>query len=128
MKNPPLNIGIIGAGSWGTALATLLAYNEHKVTLWVYENELHEYLLANRQNHFYLPGITLPESIFPTQSFSEAVRKKDFLVSAVPSHLVRKIISECTPFLDPQTIIVSVPRELKTIPHAYFDYLKKNSS
>ena len=113
MKNSPLNIGIIGAGSWGTALATLLAYNDHNVTLWVYENELHEHLLTNRQNHFYLPGVTLPESIFPTQSFSEATRKKDLLVSAVPSHLVRKILGECVPFLDSQTIMVSVSKGIE---------------
>ncbi len=113
MKNSPLNIGIIGAGSWGTALATLLAYNDHKVTLWVYENELHEHLLTNRQNHFYLPGVSLPESVFPTQSFSEATRKKDLLISAVPSHLVRKILSECVPFLDSQTIMVSVSKGIE---------------
>ena len=113
MKKSPLNIGIIGAGSWGTALATLLAYNNHKVTLWVYENEVHEHLLTNQQNHFYLPGVTIPESVFLTQAFSEVSRKKDFLISAVPSHLVRKILSECVPFLDPQTIIVSVSKGIE---------------
>jgi glycerol-3-phosphate dehydrogenase (NAD(P)+) len=74
---------------------------------------LHEHLLIDRQNHFYLPGITLPETIFPTQSFSEVTLKKDLLISAVPSHLVRKILSECIPFLDSQTIIVSVSKGIE---------------
>ena len=113
MKNLPLNIGIIGAGSWGTALATLLAYNDHKVTLWVYENELHEHLLTHQENNFYLPGITIPDSVFPTQSFSDVSRQKDLLISAVPSHVVKKILSECVPFLDPQTTIVSVSKGIE---------------
>ena len=113
MKNSPLNIGIVGAGSWGTALATLLAYNDHRVTLWVYENDLHEHLLTHRENHFYLPGVIIPESVFPTQSFIEVSRKKDLVVSAVPSHVVRKTLSECVPFLGSQTIIVSVSKGIE---------------
>jgi len=112
-KKFPLNIGIIGAGSWGTALALLLAYKEYKVTLWVYEKELHEHLLTHQENHIYLPGITLPDSIFPTQSFPEVAQKKDLVISAVPSHLVRKIVSKCVPFFDPQTTIVSVSKGIE---------------
>ncbi|WAC09013.1 MAG: NAD(P)-dependent glycerol-3-phosphate dehydrogenase [Thermodesulfobacteriota bacterium] len=131
MKNSPLNIGIVGAGSWGTALATLLAYNDHKVTLWVYENEVLEHLLTNQENHFYLPGFLIPDSIFPTQSFAEVSQKKDLVVCAVPSHLVRKVLSKCVPFLDPQTILVSVSKgiendTLMTISDIFKKILPKN--
>ena len=88
MENSYLDIGIIGAGSWGTALATLLAFNGHRITLWVYEQELYEHIVTNRENHFYLPSVSIPDSIIPTQSLSQASSDKDLVVSAVPSHLV----------------------------------------
>jgi len=113
VENSYLDIGIIGAGSWGTALSTLLAYNGHKITLWVYEKELYEHILANRDNHFYLPGASIPGSVLPTQSFPQACSKKSLIVSAVPSHLVRVIMSECVAHVDERAIIVSVSKGIE---------------
>lgn len=112
-KDSSLDIGIIGAGSWGTALATLLANNGHKITLWVYEKELYEHIVTNRENHIYLPGVPIADAVTPTQSFSEASTKKDLLVSAIPSHLVRNIISQCVPHVGSQTPIVSVSKGIE---------------
>ncbi|MBW1679353.1 MAG: NAD(P)-dependent glycerol-3-phosphate dehydrogenase [Deltaproteobacteria bacterium] len=131
MESSSLAIGIIGAGSWGTTLATLLAYNGHKITIWVYEKELYENILKHRENHIYLPNATIPDSVIPTQSFSEASQKKDLFVSAVPSHLVRPIITRCVPYLDCRTTIVSVSKgiendTLKSISSILKDILPKN--
>jgi len=131
MEGSALNIGIIGAGSWGTALSTLLSYNGHKITLWIYEKELYENILTQRVNHIYLPGVSIPDSVIPTQSFSEASAGKDILVSAVPSHLVRQIISNCVPYLNHRTIIVSVSKgleseTLKTISNIFQEIFPKD--
>ena len=131
MGNSSLNIGIIGAGSWGTALSTLLSCNGHKITLWVYEKELYENILSHRENHIYLPDVPIPESLNPTQSFSEVSRNKEVLVSAVPSHLVRQVISNIVPYVDQRTIIVSVSKgieneTLKTISSVFQEILPKN--
>jgi glycerol-3-phosphate dehydrogenase (NAD(P)+) len=126
----PLKIGIIGAGSWGTALATLLAFNGHAITLWVYEAELYEDMVRGRENHIYLPGISLPEAVTPTQSFSEASSEKDLLVSAVPSHLVRSVIGQCIPYVNVETTMVSVSKgiendTLKCMSEIFNDILTK---
>lgn len=108
-----MDIGIIGAGSWGTALALLLAGNGHHITIWAYEGEVCEHIRIHRENHIYLPGFTIPAFVTPTESYAEASRNKQLLVSAVPSHLVRAVIANCVPHLDPQTTIVSVSKGIE---------------
>lgn len=113
MAQISLDIGIIGAGSWGTALSILLAYNGHTITLWVYEKELYETLLINRDNPIYLPGVSIPDSVTPTQSLSQVSSNKHIIVSALPSHLVRGIMSTCASFMDQRTIVVSVSKGIE---------------
>lgn len=108
-----LEIGIIGAGSWGTALANLLSSNGHGVTLWVYEEEVCAYLSAHRENHVYLPGIVVPAAVTATQALAEAARNKSLLISAVPSHLVRSVFGACVPYIDHRTIVVSVSKGIE---------------
>lgn len=112
-KHASLDIGVIGAGSWGTALALLLAHNHHRVTLWVYEKEVCDHIASHRENHIFLPGVHLPESIRPTRSLPEACRSQDLLVSAVPSHLVRKIMRSCGGHISPHTLLVSVSKGIE---------------
>ncbi|MBN2466731.1 MAG: NAD(P)H-dependent glycerol-3-phosphate dehydrogenase [Deltaproteobacteria bacterium] len=108
-----LDIGVIGAGSWGTALAILLAKNGHRVTLWVYEDEVYDQIGAFHENRIYLPGFQLPGRIAPSRSLAEASSKKDLIVSALPSHVVRHVIHQCVPFLETRTIIVSVSKGIE---------------
>ena len=131
MENPSLDIGIIGAGSWGTALSTLLAFNGHKITLWVYEKELCEHILTHRENHIFLPNVPIPDSIIPTQSFFQAAANKDLVVSAVPSHLVRDIMGKWVSHVAQRTSIVSVSKgieagTLKTISGIFQERLPKH--
>jgi len=113
MERSLFDIGIIGAGSWGTAIASLLAHNGHRITLWVYEDEVCKHIANHRENHVYLPGIPIPDLVRPTQSFSEASTKKDLIVSAVPSQLVRQIMSKCVPSIDNRTTIVSLSKGIE---------------
>ena len=128
MNASSLHVGVIGAGSWGTALATLLAHNGHHVALWVYEEDVCSTIRTKRENNVYLPGFVIPESVVPTQSIEEVSRDKPLVVSAVPSHLVRTVLTKAVPYFDAEAILVSVSKgieneTLKTIAGVFTDIL-----
>lgn len=106
-------IGVIGAGAWGTALAMLLADKGHNVTLWMYENDLAEETARTRENRVFLPEFTLPDSIAVTSSLKTAVTEKQIILSVVPSHTVRTMATQITPFLSKDAIIVSASKGLE---------------
>jgi len=87
-----LNIGVIGAGSWGTALADLLARNGHAVTLWVFEADLAERLRSQRENDLYLPGFPLAPALTFTADLQLATRGKQMLVLVPPSQVLRGVV------------------------------------
>ncbi len=82
-------IGVIGAGSWGSALAFLLSLNGHEVTMWSKIEEEIQMLKEEREHKEKLPGVKLPESILFTSDLKEASIEKDVLVLAVPSPYTR---------------------------------------
>lgn len=92
-------IGVVGAGSWGTALARLLAVNGYPVELWSYEEEIADQINRDRENKNFLPGVPLPVSIEPTTRLSAVLDQKDMLVLAVPSHFFRNVLNQMMPFL-----------------------------
>lgn len=92
-------IGVVGAGSWGTALARLLAVNGYPVALWSYEEEIADQINRDRENKIFLPGVPLPVSIEPTTRLSAVLDQKDMLVLAVPSHFFRNVLNQMMPFL-----------------------------
>ncbi len=106
-------IGVIGAGSWGTTLANLLAEKGFEITLWVYEKDLQEIIKERRENPFYLPKIRLSEAILPTNSLEEASRDKEIILCVLPSFAVRGVISQVIPYLSPETIIVSATKGME---------------
>ena len=83
-------IGVIGAGSWGIALAYLLSNNGHNVTVWSRSQESVDKLTAYHGNEDKLPNVFLPDSVKFTCSMEEAVSGKDILVLVVPSKSVRE--------------------------------------
>src|ERR1035441_3852273 len=93
------NIGVIGAGSWGTTLADLLAKKGHSVTLWAFEPELVIEMASTRMNGPFLPGITLSPGLRYTNSLEEAVAGKKILLFVTPSQVVRGIIKTTLPFI-----------------------------
>lgn len=107
-------IGVIGAGSWGTALSMVLSDNGHQVTLWTRnESQAHE-INVQRMNSKYLPGRRLSDQIKATTSLESAVRNKEALFIVVPSHVVRSISDKIIPMLDPECIVIHAIKGIET--------------
>lgn len=107
------NIGVIGAGSWGIALALLLSNNGHQVTVWsVIEDEI-KMLKENHEHKDKLPGIKLPETIEYTTDLAAAVTGKDLLVLAVPSPFTRGTSKLMKEFVSEGQIIVNVAKGIE---------------
>ena len=103
-------IGVIGAGSWGTALAWLLANNGHEVTLWsVMEDEV-KMLNEKREHISKLPGVKLQDTISITTDLEAAMKGKDVLVLAVPSPFTRSTSHMMQPFVAEGQLIVNVAK------------------
>ena len=106
-------ISIIGAGSWGTALAKLLAGNGHEVTMWsIVEDEI-RMLQENHEHLTKLPGVKLPDDIVFTTDMECAVKGKDILVLAVPSPYTRSTSRTMAPYVSEGQIIVSVAKGIE---------------
>ncbi len=105
-------IAVIGAGSWGTTLANLLAEETERVTLWVREEALYRLILETRENESYLPGVRLSDNLHPALSLEECFRNHHLLVCALPSHAVRIIFRSGRPYLEKNTLIVSATKGL----------------
>ncbi len=102
-------IAVIGAGSWGTTLAILLAERDNEIRLWVYEKDLLKAIKGKRENSLYLPGYILPENINPTGDLRGAVESCDIIVSVVPSHAVRDIFEHLKDYM-PDIPVVSATK------------------
>ena len=94
------NIAIIGAGSWGTALAIRLAPNVGKIRLWVYEPELCESLRKTRVNDLYLPGLFIPENVEPAGDLRSALTEAEIVLTVLPSQHVRSVYQRMLSVMD----------------------------
>lgn len=106
-------IGILGAGSWGTALAIVLAGNGHQVTLWsAVESEINM-LKSYREHKDRLPGIKLPDSIIIEGDIKKACQEKELLVFSVASPYVRSTAKMAAPFIKKGQVIVNVAKGIE---------------
>jgi glycerol-3-phosphate dehydrogenase (NAD(P)+) len=108
-----MEIGVIGAGSWGTTLADLLAKKGFAVTLWAYEKDLVERMGRSRENDLYLPGVALSENLSFTSDLTEAVAAKNVLVLVPPSQIMRQVMSRAVPHIAPETVVVSASKGIE---------------
>ena len=108
-----VEVGVIGAGSWGIALAKLLHTNGNKVTVWsIVEDEIK--MLKEKHEHVdKLPGVKLPEDILFTTDLAETVQQKDVLVLAVPSVFTRSTAKSMAPYVTEKQIIVCVAKGIE---------------
>ncbi len=106
-------IATLGAGSWGTVLAMLLAANGRQVRLWARDVALAQALAKERENRRYLPGISLPETILPTSELEEALEHASIAVFAVPSGAVRTVAQHACPFIGPSMLLLSAAKGLE---------------
>jgi glycerol-3-phosphate dehydrogenase (NAD(P)+) len=111
------SIAVIGAGSWGTALAVAAARNRHDVTLWAREPEIANLIATERKNPFYLSDLELPANIRATASLEEALCPSSSVLIVVPSHAFREMTEQMRPFLSREMILVSATKgvENKTL-------------
>lgn len=107
------NVGVIGAGSWGTALALLLNKNGHSVTVWSISEEEINMLSAEREHKSKLPGVKIPDDMTFTTNMEEAVRGKDVLVLAVPSKFTRGTARNMKDYVAEGQIIVDVAKGIE---------------
>lgn len=109
----PSAIAILGAGSWGTALAVHLARIGHEVRVWSIESPVVEDMRTRRANAVYLPGVLLPTAVSATMDLGEALAGAALVVVAVPSHAVRIVARHAVGLLHPGATIVSVAKGLE---------------
>lgn len=107
------NVGVLGAGSWGTALSVLLSDNGNQVTIWSIDPSEVEMLSTDREHKTKLPGVAIPETIQITRELETAIRGKDFLVLAVPSPFTRSTARKMCPFVAAGQIIVDVAKGIE---------------
>jgi glycerol-3-phosphate dehydrogenase (NAD(P)+) len=110
-------IGVVGAGSWGTALASLLGMKGYPVELWVYEKEVKDSIADVHENKLFLPGIPLSENITPSNDIAGVVSDKDLVLVVVPSHVMRETALLFAPYLSDQTILVSASKGIENKTH-----------
>ena len=106
-------VGVLGAGSWGTALSVLLDDNGHQVTIWSIDGNEVKMLDEKREHELKLPGVKLAEDMVITGDLETAVRGKDFLVLAVPSPFTRETARKMKPYVADGQIIVDVAKGIE---------------
>jgi len=106
-------VAVLGAGSWGTALAMHLARVGHDVRLWARDPATVRDIRERRANVVYLPDILLPEGVTPTASLADAVAETELVVCAIPSHGCRTVLRETAPHLERRAILVSATKGLE---------------
>ena len=107
-------IAVLGAGSWGTALAVHLGRVGHDVRLWARDAQVAADVAARRANAIYLPDITLPERVRVTAALDEALEGAGLVVSAIPSHGCRAVLRAAAPRMKPHATVVSATKGLET--------------
>ncbi len=113
LNSNKLKIGVIGAGSWGTALAGYLSKKRHVVYLWGHRKEFIKELTTFKENKRYLPDFIFPESLFPTSNIEEAVIGSSIICMVVPSHGFRSVFKNITPFIQPDTSLISAVKGIE---------------
>lgn len=112
-----MKIGVIGAGSWGTALANLLGMKGYAVDLWVFENNVKNQICNLHENQTFLPGVKLSDNLNPTNDLARVASEKNLLLIVVPSHVMRETATRLEGTLSSKTIIVSASKGIENITH-----------
>ncbi|MEW5725024.1 MAG: NAD(P)H-dependent glycerol-3-phosphate dehydrogenase [Thermodesulfobacteriota bacterium] len=109
----PEKLAVVGAGSWGTALAWHLARKGLEVDLWVYEPEVCEQIKSGRENKTFLPGVPLPENVHVSNDLEEVVPGHGVVLMVVPSHVMRPVTSRLAGFVLPGALLCSAAKGIE---------------
>ncbi|PPG53956.1 glycerol-3-phosphate dehydrogenase [Rathayibacter sp. AY2B3] len=104
----PRRVAVLGAGSWGTTFAKILADGGSDVVMWARRAELAREITEAKRNSDYLPGINLPRNIRATPRIEEALEGADHVYLSIPSQSLRSNLEAITPFLTERTVLVSL--------------------
>jgi glycerol-3-phosphate dehydrogenase (NAD(P)+) len=107
-------VAILGAGSWGTALAIHLTRRGAPVRLWARDPELAAVVRATRENSRYLPGIRIPPGVEVTGGLAEALGDAAIVVVAVPSQFLAAVVREAAPHVPPSAVMVSATKGIES--------------
>ena len=113
MNNKAGRIGIIGGGSWGTALAAHCAGIGIPVGLWLHEEDLAKRMAKKRVNDVFLPGVVLPALVEPTADFEECLAGAEMVMSVVPSHLAREVWRGAHSFLPVDAVLINATKGIE---------------
>jgi glycerol-3-phosphate dehydrogenase (NAD(P)+) len=106
-------LAIVGAGSWGTALAVVLAPRFPEIRLWVFERDLAGRMRETRENDVYLPGFRLPGNVAVTTELADTLDGTGIVLGVTPSHVTRAIWQRMLPHLDRSMLFVSATKGLE---------------
>ena len=112
--DPTTQAAVLGAGSWGTALATHLGNEGHDVDLWGRDPALHDEMAARRVNPTYLPDVRFPASLRLAPSLADALAGACYVIVAVPSHGLRAVVRAAAPHIPREAILVSATKGFET--------------
>ena len=104
---------VLGAGSWGTALANLLAKKDHDVTVWSFEREVADAINASHENPRYLQGIPLAPSLRAHHDLREVVPAASVVLSVNPAQHVRSVLQQVVPLMQPDALVVSASKGIE---------------
>lgn len=107
-------VAVVGAGSWGTALANLLASKGVSTVLWAFEPEVAEHINTHHENQLYFAGKSLDSRLRSTSDLAEALGGADVMVAAAPSHVTRRVWQQASQFVREGTPLVSATKGIET--------------
>ena len=113
MSTTPRSVTVLGAGSWGTALAMLLARNGFEIRLWDRDQEHIQALLTQHSNEHYLPGIALPDGLTPVSDLNTALEQCDYVLVAVPSAGFRGMLQKIKACIGPDFRLIWATKGLE---------------
>ncbi|MGB7062399.1 MAG: NAD(P)H-dependent glycerol-3-phosphate dehydrogenase [Candidatus Zixiibacteriota bacterium] len=106
-------IAVLGAGSWGIAVSTLLSHNGHKVTMWEFDPEEMKRLRAQREHKEKLPGVIIPDEVEITNQLEPAISGAEMLVLALPSHTVRQVVKRVSGIRLRDPVVVNLAKGIE---------------
>lgn len=106
-------IAVIGAGSWGTTLASLLAEKEYDVSLWAFEKEIVETVRNTGMNSVYLPAVYLPANLKVTGDIEEAVKNSRYILNVVPTQFTRAVFKDAIQYIPENSVVISAAKGIE---------------
>ncbi|WP_054859355.1 NAD(P)H-dependent glycerol-3-phosphate dehydrogenase [Gracilibacillus sp. JCM 18860] len=110
-------VAVLGAGSWGTALAMVLQDNHHDVRLWTHKEEQKKMMIETKKNEKYLPNIVLPSDLKIVDSMEEATKDVDAVVLVVPAKAIRETCKKLQPYLHDNLLVIHGSKGIEPISH-----------